>query len=516
MRKITFLILTLAIIPLAILGYNIAFLGNLIITGLSIFSVVVIILVAVYFNIVPEKLYEFLRQGLSGEASEDTKKAATLILLERECNHLISTFKGATATVRKMFSAFMSFLEDISEWLRALSERSTIMSEQITTLASSNEKLSEEFSKILRSIEDIRGNFETLTKSTASTYEKISERQSYSEEILSNLEETVNKLNSVAESVIKTYNNVNNYWGTLESVLKNISSITNEISRIAKRTSILAINASIEATRVGESGSGFAVVAENIEKLSSETKLYAERIDEISSDIIRKANTLKNELKEGSEVIENFKAHMDAFAKATSEGVEKLAEALSDTMNDLMHIEDLTKEFNELYNFLSSLRDSLEEAQQMLNKAVSISKDFDKFLKEEVLKIERSLDRVKSNLRRIEESVRSGAQKIIMGEPIENALRSIYKDLEGITTLVYAAIDGKGMFTYPRLEVGVGFDYTKRPWYLEAKRKMKETWVEPYLDYNVKDYVVTFSYPIVERSTFKGVVCADIMLRKLF
>ncbi|RLF63533.1 MAG: hypothetical protein DRN30_06455 [Thermoplasmata archaeon] len=152
----------------------------------------------------------------------------------------------------------------------------------------------------------------------------------------------------------------------------------------------------------------------------------------------------------------------------------------------------------------------------MLNEAVKISKDLDAFLREEVVKIEKSLKKVKSNMKKIEESVKAKIQRILAGESVDTVLRDLYKDLEGITTLVYAAIDGVGMFTYPKIEIGAGFDYTKRPWYMETKRAMKEMWIEPYLDYNVKDYVVTFSYPIIEKGMFKGVVCADIMLRKLF
>ncbi len=68
--------------------------------------------------------------------------------------------------------------------------------------------------------------------------------------------------------------------------VENISELSGEIINIAKRTNILALNASIESARVGEAGRGFAIVATQVAELASSSSKAAEEIGKVSKAAI--------------------------------------------------------------------------------------------------------------------------------------------------------------------------------------------------------------------------------------
>lgn len=73
--------------------------------------------------------------------------------------------------------------------------------------------------------------------------------------------------------------------GQLSSSSVEVGKIVKTISAIAHQTKLLALNASIEAARVGTAGAGFNVVANEVKELARETAGAAEKIIEVIESI---------------------------------------------------------------------------------------------------------------------------------------------------------------------------------------------------------------------------------------
>src|SRR5690606_1355836 len=93
----------------------------------------------------------------------------------------------------------------------------------------------------------------------------------------------MDRLNDVSTTSSYTISRLNERSGTVQQ-------IATTIKAIAKQTRLLAINAAIEAARVGEHGKGFAVVANEVGKLADQSSEAASHISSLVSGIEDETN----------------------------------------------------------------------------------------------------------------------------------------------------------------------------------------------------------------------------------
>ena len=78
---------------------------------------------------------------------------------------------------------------------------------------------------------------------------------------------------------------INNIPGCIKSFIskKNTKSLSGHvvslITNISEKTSLLTLNATMEAVRVGDAGKGFSVVASDVKNLANQTAKTTEEID---------------------------------------------------------------------------------------------------------------------------------------------------------------------------------------------------------------------------------------------
>ena len=116
----------------------------------------------------------------------------------------------------------------------------------------------------------------------------------------------------------------------LSAQVHGIGSITGLIENIAKQTNLLALNASIEAARVGDAGSGFAVVA-------GEIKSLAARAQEATRDISGQLVAMQQGVDAAVDPMESLSAQLEALADMVREigsGAEAQREATQQIHQD--------------------------------------------------------------------------------------------------------------------------------------------------------------------------------------
>ncbi len=172
------------------------------------------------------------------------------------------------------------------------------------------------------------------------------EVNSSAEEVASTSQAMSNGANNQTELILEMNRKVEDLKTALDEIMKKIQINTQEIAQISLQTSILALNAGIEASRAGDYGRGFAVVAENVRQLSEESKLASERItnvaNEINNMIIGNFNDVMKEMINVVSISEETAASAEEVAAAaeemtaTMEEISSLAISLQEQANKSM------------------------------------------------------------------------------------------------------------------------------------------------------------------------------------
>jgi hypothetical protein len=135
-------------------------------------------------------------------------------------------------------------------------------------------------------VPQITGTFGLALPKTSSA--KLREIADTLTKALEEIAKVVQDIAIAAGNVAANYQQVDANVTAVFTLSENINEVIGFIKQIADETKMLGLNAAIEAARAGESGRGFGVVAEEIRKLSDESRQTVGKIRELINSIAEK------------------------------------------------------------------------------------------------------------------------------------------------------------------------------------------------------------------------------------
>jgi hypothetical protein len=162
-----------------------------------------------------------------------------------------------------------------------------------------------------------------VPKSTSGKLQNMSEKLT---ENIGTITQTVEQLAINASSINENEQNLYNSVETVNDILSEINKVTEFISTVARQSNMLGLNASIEASRVGEAGKGFAVVANEIRKLSVQSQETVPKIKKLTEEIQAKIGEVNDRCKksiaaseEQASATEEISARIEELSTMTEE-----------------------------------------------------------------------------------------------------------------------------------------------------------------------------------------------------
>lgn len=184
------------------------------------------------------------------------------------------------------------------------------------------------------------GNQIAKTKEKSSRLSDVAEQiNNSSEEALETLQLLVG-INEKAKNAVEEINKQT--MNTNESVQK-IRDAAQLITSIAEETNLLSLNASIEAARAGDQGSGFAVVAGQIKKLAEQSNDSAKYIDKIIEALLEESSRAVQVMDEVKDIMKAQSEHLSG----TKDRFGEVGHSVEVTQKEIMDIDSMISNMDE-------------------------------------------------------------------------------------------------------------------------------------------------------------------------
>lgn len=199
--------------------------------------------------------------GTVERESDLTRRAATLTgdevgLVSGSLNKLLDWMAELVLQIQRTSEQLRGFSERLHEAARSLSDGAGSQQKEMESASSATSELS-------ASIRMVEEKARRATETADQGGELVGKTRQSIKEIRDRVLATHQKLQDLGEGS------------------KAVGAIVSTITKISEQTSLLALNASIEAVRAGDHGKGFTVVAEEISKLAERAAKSTKDIEEL-------------------------------------------------------------------------------------------------------------------------------------------------------------------------------------------------------------------------------------------
>lgn len=266
-----------------------------------------------------------------------------LSLLGRRFNAMMDSFREVILNV-----------SSASEQVATASEELSSVSEEVSNIAQAQE---EQTTQIATAITEMAAAVEEVAKSAQSALGSSEQAEREATNGRADVTRNMQAMEQLSDSVMGAAERLT----ILDERTQEIAKVMDVIQGIAEQTNLLALNAAIEAARAGEQGRGFAVVADEVRALASNTKDSTATIQDTTERLRRGAN----EAVEAMNTSANQAKESLGYARKTGESFEQVNVAVGEVVEVNVQISTATEQqatvANDITENVNGLSDSIAE-----------------------------------------------------------------------------------------------------------------------------------------------------------
>lgn len=305
------------------------------------------------------KIMNGLEKASTGDLTVDihTRRKDEFMILCESTNQMLGNIRALINKADTVAKA----LENASERVGGNSGILLEETKSITTSISDVEKgivmQANDAENCLTRMDDLSKKIGVVSENTGKIADIADVTKSTVSDGLATIDTLQDKVKATTQVTAEVISNIED----LEKASQSIANIVGAINDIADETSLLSLNASIEAARAGDAGRGFAVVAESIRKLAEQSlnsvneirnivgKIQKQTVDTV--EVAKQAEVIVNSqeeaLKATIDVFHDIDKHVSGLAENLSQisaGIDAMEGAKKDTLAAIESISAVAEE----------------------------------------------------------------------------------------------------------------------------------------------------------------------------
>jgi len=297
---------------------------------------------------------------------DSEKKAA-------EMAKIIQSLAAMNAELNHNFETTHERISDISTANQQVEQRTSELLEDSTNITNS-------VSNTVDTCDEASNHIDTCKEQIRTLVENIQ----HFEEILKNNESNIDAMSSGILTIKTSAASTSEVFDGIQNQMQEIVVVLDQLKAIANSTTMLALNASIEAARAGASGAGFAVVATKVQQLAVDSNECSSRVEQI---------------------VNNMQVQVDKTREQMLANTENVDISLRgiDELNNGFH--ELSTNFNVLYQNIEEQDACISELSRsfdMIHENVSVMADYSEKNQNSIDDIAESIKIYGSNMEQME------------------------------------------------------------------------------------------------------------------